>query len=264
MYQALAIAATGAEAAQLNLDVDAHNIANIQTPGYQHRIAIFTTLMYSDQQRAGSVNTASGTLLPAGIQVGNGVKPAAIIRSLKEGGLVQTQDPYHMAIQGRGYFQIEMPSGQTAYTRNGMFTVDANRNLTNLSGYNVVPAINVPLNATDVSISADGTVSASIANQKDKQTLGTIQLANFANEQGLDAVEDNLFLETAASGSPVINQAGQEGLGKVLQYWYEGSNEDAVVGVTNLIKNQRGYEMNIKTMKIAEEMARSLDRIGGA
>lgn len=261
---ALGIAATGMSAQQLRLEVEAHNISNMNTAAYQRRTALFTTMMYQDMKRVGTISSSTGTVIPAGIQVGMGVKPAGVVRSLEMGNNIQSNDAYHMAIQGNGYFQVELPSGSTAYTRAGLFTTNAEGALVTQEGYTVLPNITVPQGTVDVTINTNGEVFAKIDGQEEPQNLGTIELANFMNPQGLEAISDNLFLETPASGNAITGTPGGEGFGKILQRWYEGSNANAVTAVTDLITTQRAFEMNTKSMKTAEEMMKELKSVGAA
>lgn len=259
---ALAIGASGMSALNFQLEIQANNIANIGSVAYQRRIPVFTTMMYQNYRRVGSATSGDGTVLPVGLQKGMGVKPSAVIRSLLSGPTIQTKDPYHMAIQGNGYFQVTLPSGTNAYTRAGVFTLDSDGEIVTLDGYKLSPSIKVPINALEVTIGPEGDVFAKIDGQMESENLGTITLANFNNPGGLDSIENNYFLESTASGAATIANPGSDGYGSLLQGWYEGANTDAILEVTGLISTQRNFEMNTKTVKTAESMMEQLKQLG--
>ncbi|MBA4118399.1 MAG: flagellar basal-body rod protein FlgG [Candidatus Puniceispirillum sp.] len=258
---ALANSASGAQAAQNNVDVIANNIANMKTAGHKERLALFSTLMSIGKDRVGSLSDSSGTVVPVGVQIGLGVQLQAVTPIMTQGNPVQTDNPYHIAIQGSGYFQIEKPNGDTAYTRAGTFEVNADGNLVTQEGFLLTPTITIPQDALWVKIDASGEVSAKIPGNITPQVLGQITLASFANPAGLEAQDGNLFLETPASGAPIIGNPASDGYGKLLQNWYEGSNVNSVVAITSLIEAQRAFELNVKAAKAEDEMEAALNSI---
>lgn len=258
---ALANSASGAQAAQNNVDVIANNIANMKTAGFKERLAIFSTLMSIDKNRVGSLSDTSGTIVPVGVQMGLGVQLQAVTSIMTQGNPVQTDNPYHIAIQGNGYFQVELPSGDTAYTRAGLFEVSAEGNLVTQEGFLLTPTINIPSDTLWVKIDATGEVSAKLPGNITPQVLGQITLASFANPAGLEARDNNLFLETPASGAPIVGNPTTDGFGKLLQNWHEGSNVNSVVAITNLIEAQRAFELNVKAAKAEDEMEAALNSI---
>src|SRR5215475_7669349 len=198
---ALSIAASGMQAQQLNVDVISHNIANMNTTAYKRQRAEFEDMLYQNLERPGATSSASGNVMPLGIQLGVGVRADAVARETEQGGMNRTDNPYDLAIDGRGYFQVTLPSGQIGYSRAGNFAVNADGQLVTSDGYPVEPAITVPPEATAVSISRDGIVEATLTGQSATQQLGQLEIANFINPAGLEAVGDNMFLETPASGT---------------------------------------------------------------
>jgi len=258
--RSLDIAASGMQAQQLYVDVTSQNLANINTTAYKLQRPEFEDLLYQNQRAAGSNSSDNGTLVPTGIQIGLGVKLAAIDRNTSQGTLTQTSAPLDMAIQGRGFFQITLPSGQLAYTRAGGFQVAADGSLVTSDGFQLTPTISIPQNATSISIDQSGEVSATIPGQTTPQVLGQLQIVNFINEAGLQATGNNLFTETAASGAPVIGTPGLDAFGTILQGFLESSNVNPVTELTNLIKAQRVYEMNSKVVTKTDEMLQSLNQ----
>ncbi len=259
--RALRTATTGMAAQQLNVEVISNNIANMNTIGFKKQRAEFQDLMYQNIERMGAQSSDSGTVVPTGIQVGDGVKTGSVYRIMEQGSDTQTGNPYDVAIQGKGYFQILMPSGETAYTRAGNFSLDDQGRLVTQDGYLVQPAITVPQNTTQVTISKDGTVQATQAGQTAPQKIGQIQIATFYNEAGLDAQGDNLFLESGSSGPPNVSTPGDVGFGTLLQGYTEASNVDAVSEITALIVAQRAYEMNSKVITTADEMLQTTSQL---
>jgi flagellar basal-body rod protein FlgG len=257
MYTALKTAAGGMLAAQTLTDVLSHSIANSQTAGYKQQHALFATLGSVDKSRVGSLSSTSGTILPTGIQVGQGVKVAGVTTNLKVGDAINTDNPNHLMIKGNGYFQIELPSGEVAYTRAGVFERSSTGEIVTIDGFLVMPGITVPENVLSFDVNREGQISAKIAGQIDSQVLGQLELASFANPGGLETIESNMFLETPASGPPVVGAPGSEGFGSILQRWYEGSNVNSVLAITDLIDAQRLFEMNAKVVKAAEEMSKA-------
>ncbi len=259
--RALDIAGTGMQAQQTNVEVISNNIANMTTTGYKRRRAEFQDLIYQDLRRVGSNSSDSGTLVPAGAQVGLGVKTAAIYRISEQGTLQQTSNSLDLAIQGNGYFQVTLPSGDVAYTRDGTFALAADGTIVTSDGYPVVPGVAVPANAQSITINASGQVQATIAGQTAPTTVGQIQLAVFPNEAGLDAQGDNLLVQTAASGSPTVGAPSSTGFGSVMQGFVEGSNVNVVTEITNLITAQRAYEMNSKVITTADDLMQTLTNL---
>ncbi len=259
--RSLDIAGTGMQAQQTNVEVISNNIANMTTTGFKRRRAEFQDLMYQSLRRVGSTSSDAGTIVPAGAQVGLGVKTAAIYRINEQGNLTQTSNTLDMAIQGSGYFQVQLPSGQTAYTRDGTFGLSASGEIVTADGYVVAPGITIPSNATSITVSGSGQVQATISGQTATQTVGQLQLATFANEAGLDAQGDNLFLQTEASGNPVTGNPTSTGFGSVMQGYVESSNVNVVSEITNLITAQRAYEMNSKVITASDEMLQTLTNL---
>jgi flagellar basal-body rod protein FlgG len=251
---ALRIAATGMAAQSLNVEVISNNIANMNTVGYKRSLAEFEDLLYQNIQREGTQSSQTGTIVPTGIQVGVGVKTGQVERVTTQGAMTPTGNNLDMAINGRGFFQVLMPSGTIAYTRAGNFSVNAQGQIVTQDGYLLQPAMTVPQNATSVTISPVGQVQVTLDGQAAPTTVGTLQTAIFFNEAGLEAQGSNLLLETAASGPPALSQPGQPGYGTVMQGYVEASNVDPVSEITNLITAQRAYEMNSKVITTADQM----------
>ncbi|MCH8927052.1 MAG: flagellar basal-body rod protein FlgG [Proteobacteria bacterium] len=255
--RSLSIAATGMLAQQLNVEVIANNIANINTTGFKRQRAEFHDLLYQDLLRAGT-NSSDGTVVPSGIQIGLGVKPAAVYRITEQGALVITDNNLDVAINGKGLFAVELPELQTGYTRSGAFGLSPAGDLVTANGYVVKPGVTIPSNAVDITINAQGQVFATIEGQTAPLNVGQLQLANFPNEAGLQAIGDNLFLETTASGLATIGTPGAPGFGKIQQGALETSNVNVVAEITNLITAQRAYEMNSRVIQAADEMLSSV------
>ncbi len=259
--RALSIAASGMEAQQLNVEVISHNIANMNTVGFKRQRAEFQDMLYQTLQRPGASSSASGNVLPLGIQLGVGVRADAVGRITEQGNISQTQNPYDLAISGRGYIQVTLPSGQTGYTRAGNLAVNADGQIVTTDGYPIEPAITVPDEATSVNITRDGIVEATLTGQTDPQQLGQIELASFINPPGLEAIGDNLFLETPASGAPTVSTPGTDGTGTIMQGFVETSNVNAVEEISSLIVAQRAYEMNAKVITAADEMLQTTTQL---
>jgi flagellar basal-body rod protein FlgG len=255
--RALYTASTGMAAQEANVEIISNNIANMRTSGFKRSRAEFQDLLYQSMRRVGSSTSDTGTVLPTGVDIGSGVKLVATPRVMSQGTFSQTDKPYDMAIKGDGFFQIDMPDGTTAYTRDGSFELDPNGQLVTAEGYTVQPGITVPNNATAVTISPTGLVEATIPGQTASQQLGQVQLARFVNTAGLEAKGDNLFLETPASGTPLQDVPGAQGFGTVLQTYLEQSNVNAVTEISDLIAAQRAYEMNSKVVSSADQMLQS-------
>ena len=259
--RALNIAASGMQAQQLNVDVISHNIANMNTTGYKRQRAEFQDMLYQNLERPGSTSSASGSVLPLGIQLGVGVRADAVGRVTEQGGMAATANPYDLAINGRGFFQITLPSGQTAYTRAGNMAVNAEGALVTADGYPVEPSVTVPQEATAIQVTRDGIVEVTIAGQTTPQQIGQLEIASFINPAGLEAIGDNLFLETPASGTANTATPGSPGLGTLMQGYLELSNVNAVEEISALIVAQRAYEMNARVITAADEMLQSTTQL---
>lgn len=259
--QSLSIAATGMLAQQLNVEVISNNIANVNTSGYKRRRPEFQDLLYQSQRQVGTTSSSTGTIVPAGVQIGLGVKTAAVYRIGEQGSLVATDNPFDLAIQGKGYFQVEMPSGDTGYTRAGTFQLSPNGEIVSGDGYRLLPGITIPSDAIDVTINNSGEVLIKIAGQVAAQNVGTIELATFPNEGGLEAQGDNILLESPASGTATTGQPGQTGFGRLTQGFIEASNVNVVEEITSLITAQRAYEMNSKVIQASDEMMAQLNQL---
>lgn len=259
--RALSIAASGMQAQQLNVDVISHNIANMNTTGYKRQRAEFQDMLYQNMERPGSTSSASGAILPLGIQVGVGVRADAVGRITEQGGISQTGNPYDIAVDGRGYLQVTLPSGQTGYTRSGNLAVNADGQIVTSDGYALEPAITVPAEATAVQITRDGIVEATLTGQANPQQLGQLEIATFINPPGLEAIGDNLYLETPASGAPNVATPGSAGFGTLMQGFLELSNVNAVEEISSLIVAQRAYEMNARVITAADEMLQSTTQL---
>ncbi len=250
--RSLSIASSGMLAQQTNVDVISHNIANMNTTGFKRQRAEFQDLLYQQEMPPGAGN--DGARAPSGIQIGAGVKTGAIYRIEQQGALQQTGNRYDIAIEGRGYFPVTLPSGETAYTRDGSFQLSDQGELVTAQGYAVQPGITIPQGTVDVTISKTGDVQVRTSGSPTPQTVGQIQLATFINDAGLQAQGDNLFLESAASGQASLANPGEPGFGTVQQGFVEGSNVNPVEEITALISAQRAYEMNSRVVKTVDEM----------
>jgi flagellar basal-body rod protein FlgG len=252
--KALQIAASGMSAQQMRVDVVSNNLANMSTNGYNARRAEFADLHYQQVTRPGTVNAEDGTVLPTGVQVGLGVRPTAVSVLVQQGSLLETGGELDLAVEGKGYIEVTLPSGISAYTRDGGLKRSADGLIVTSDGYEVAPGLTIPTDARSISINAAGEVYAYFNDQVAPQQLGQITLAAFANEKGLEAMGSNLYLETAASGAASVSVPGEDGLGTLRQGYLEESSVDPVREVTELIKAQRGYELNAKVITAADEM----------
>lgn len=259
--RSLHIASTGMLAQQTNVEVISNNIANLSTTGFKRRRAEFQDLIYQNMRRVGSTSSDTGTVVPSGVQLGLGVKTAAVYRIVEQGNLSQTENRFDLAIRGPGYFQIELPSGETAYTRDGTFGLSPNGEIVTADGFRVLPGVQIPNQARDVTINANGEVLVKLDGQAALQNVGQIQTAIFANEAGLEAIGDNLFLETPASGQVQAGVPGAPGYGNIMQGFVETSNVNVVSEITSLITAQRAYEMNSKVITASDEMLSTLARL---
>ena len=252
--RALKIAATGMSAQQLRVETISNNLANMNTTAYNARRAEFADLHYQQVSRAGTVNASDGTVLPTGVQVGLGVRPAAISLHLAQGPLQETQNDLDLAIDGKGYLEVTLPSGQTAYTRDGALKRSAEGLIVTSDGFPVSPEITIPDDARSLSINAEGEVYAYFDEAAEGELLGQLTLSGFSNPKGLEALGSNLFSITEASGPALTSTAGADGLGTLRQGYLEASSVDAVREVTELIEAQRGYEMNAKVISAVDQM----------
>ncbi|MEM8772970.1 MAG: flagellar basal-body rod protein FlgG [Pseudomonadota bacterium] len=251
---ALDTAATGMLAQQRNVEVISNNIANLNTVGFKRQRAEFQDLLYQTLERPGAISSETGEATPNGIQIGTGVRTGSVYRIIEQGNVTATGNDFDLAVSGRGLFRIQLPDGLEAYTRAGNFAINAEGRLVTEDGYEVSPGLIIPDDATDISVANDGTVEARIAGEEDLRNLGQLELVTFFNESGLEAVGDNLLLETTASGEPVIGVPGEIGFGTILQGFIETSNVDPVQEITALIAAQRAYEMNARVIETADEM----------
>ncbi|WP_372426216.1 flagellar basal-body rod protein FlgG [Salinarimonas chemoclinalis] len=253
--KALAIAATGMNAQQLNVEVIANNIANINTTAFKRARAEFTDLLYQTERLQGVPMRGGEAAIPEGANLGLGVRTAAIRNLHLQGALSQTGNKLDLALDGRGWFQVQGPEGEILYTRAGSFNTNAEGQLVTMEGYLVDPAIEVPENTVEIVVNQSGQVFARVPDQQQLENLGQLTLANFANETGLEPMGGNLYRETEASGQPVVGVPADPGYAKIHQGYLEASNVDPVKEITNLISAQRAYEMNSKVIQAADQMA---------
>ncbi|MBT8155139.1 flagellar basal-body rod protein FlgG [Epibacterium ulvae] len=252
--RALKIAATGMSAQQLRVETISNNLSNMNTTAYNARRAEFADLHYQQVSRAGTVNASDGTVLPTGVQVGLGVRPAAVSIHLEQGALSNTNNDLDVAIDGNGFLEVTLPSGQSAYTRDGSLKRDAEGLIVTSDGFPVSPEIAIPDDAESISINPEGEVYAYFDDAPEGQLLGQFSVASFTNSKGLEAIGSNMFIETEASGAANVSTAGEDGLGTLRQGYLESSSVDAVREITELIAAQRGYEMNAKVISAVDQM----------
>jgi flagellar basal-body rod protein FlgG len=252
--RALNIAATGMAAQQMRVEVISHNLANMNTTAYNARRAEFADLHYQQVQRPGTINAVDGTVVPAGVQLGLGVRPAAVSMQVAQGSSRETGGRLDVAIEGAGYLEITLPNGEQAWTRDGALKLNGEGLIVTSDGFAVQPEIVIPEDALDITINAQGEVYAHFRDQVEAQLLGQFALATFVNEKGLEAIGSNLYRETEASGQANIGQAGEDGRGTFRQGYLENSSVDAVREITQLIEAQRGYELNSKVITAADQM----------
>jgi flagellar basal-body rod protein FlgG len=260
MIRSLWISKTGLDAQQTQMDVISNNLANVSTSGFKRSRAVFEDLLYQTVRQPGA-QSSQQTQLPSGLQLGTGVRSVATERIFTQGNVQQTNNSNDIAIQGSGFFQVLLPDGTTAYTRDGSFHVDNNGQLVTSSGYAVQPAITIPANAQSVTVGRDGTVSITQSGTAAATQVGTIQLATFANPAGLEAKGENLYVETTASGSPSTNTPGTNGSGVLLQGYVETSNVNVVEELVNMIQTQRAYEINSKAITTSDQMLQRLSQM---
>ncbi|WOI52690.1 flagellar basal-body rod protein FlgG [Parvularcula sp. LCG005] len=258
---ALRTAATGMAAQQTRVDVIANNISNMSTTAYAPRKAVFADLIYRTEVNPGAISSTNGTVVPTGIQIGLGVQTSAVTMDIGQGALRQTGNDLDLAVQGRGFFEITLPNGEPAYTRDGKFEVDPDGQVVTSTGFPLADGLTVPQDARKVSISPDGEVYAYFDDAVDGQSIGNINLVSFVNERGLEALGNNLYRQTTASGEPLTGQPGNEGLGLLEQGYLEESGVDVVSEIADLIEAQRGYELNSKVLSAADEMYAAATRI---
>jgi flagellar basal-body rod protein FlgG len=251
---ALRTAASGMAAQQLNVEVISNNIANMNTVGYKKQRAEFADLLYMDVERPGSQSSDTGTIVPTGVQIGAGVKAGSVYRIRTQGTPTQTGNALDAAINGNGFFQVLLPTGETAYTRAGNFSLNAQGQLVTQDGYQVIPQVTIPQGSTNITISQAGQVQVTTPGSTAPTVVGTLQLASFLNEAGLEAKGDNLLMETSASGAPTVGVPGVQGMGTLMQGYTEASNVDPVTEISALIVAQRAYEMNSKVINTADQM----------
>jgi len=259
--QALRTAATGMAAQQLNVEVISNNIANMNTIGYKKQRAEFQDLLYQTVEQAGAQSSDTGTIVPTGIQIGAGVKAGSVYRISTQGALTSTGNQFDLAINGRGFFQVLTPSGDTAYTRAGNFSVNDQGQLVTQDGFLIQPAISIPQDATNVTVSQSGQVQVTQPGNPTPSVVGQLELASFTNEGGLSAQGGNLYLQTGASGPPVTGTPGVTGFGTLMQGYTEASNVDPVTEITSLIVAQRAYEMNSKVITTADNMLQTANQV---
>ena len=259
--RALSIAATGMLAQQLNVEVISNNIANMNTTAHKRQRAEFQDLLYQNLRRIGAASSDAGTIVPAGIQLGVGVKTGAVYRITEQGNLISTNNLFYIAVQGEGYMRVSLPTGDDAYTRAGAFQLSPEGQIVTQDGFEVAPGITIPQEAVDVSINQTGEVLVKLDGQVDPQNVGQLELSIFFNEAGLEAIGDNLFLETPSSGPPNASTPGSAGFGTILQGFLETSNVNAVTEITSLITAQRAYELNSKVVSASDEMLRTVNNM---
>lgn len=260
MLRALYTAATGMEAQQVNIDTIANNIANVNTTGFKQARAEFQDLLYQNIRPAGAPASAS-TEYPVGLQLGLGTRPVATTKIYTQGDFRQTGNPLDLVIQGKGFFQVHLPSGETAYTRDGSFHVSKDGALVTADGNPIEPQISIPADAQEVTIGGDGTVSVTQAGQAASQQVGTIQIANFQNPSGLNSIGSNLLVATSASGQAVTGNPGETGLGSINQGFLEQSNVSVVDEMVNMIIAQRAYEVNSRAVRVADDMLSQINNL---
>lgn len=259
--RALSIAATGMAAQQTRVEVISNNLANMNTTGYNARRAEFADLHYQQVTRAGSINSATGAIVPAGVQLGLGVRPTAVTMEVAQGALGQTGGDLDVAIEGRGYIEVELPSGNAAYTRDGALKRTGDGQLVTSDGHPVVPDVTIPEDTRSISINPEGEIYAYFIDRVEPELLGQLTLVGFTNDKGLEALGSNLYAETGASGAPLVGFPGEDGLGFFRQGYLEDSSVDAVREITDLIEAQRGYEMNAKVITAADQMMSATTQI---
>ncbi|BES71157.1 flagellar basal-body rod protein FlgG [Marinobacter nanhaiticus D15-8W] len=259
MHPALWVSKTGLSAQDTNMSTISNNLANVNTTGFKRDRAVFQDLLYQINRQPGGMSTENSEL-PSGLQLGTGVRVVGTAKQFTQGNLQVTEQPLDMAVNGRGFFQVLLPDGEIAYTRDGQFQLNADGDVVNANGYPLEPNINVPENTTSITVGTDGTVSAVVENQAAPVQLGNVTLVNFVNPQGLMAVGNNLFRETNSSGAPQEGEPGIGGLGTIEQGMTESSNVEVVEELVNMITTQRAYEMNSKVVSTTDQMLQFLSQ----
>jgi flagellar basal-body rod protein FlgG len=260
MIRSLWISKTGLDAQQTQMDVISNNLANVSTAGFKRSRAVFEDLLYQTMRQPGT-QSSQQTQLPSGLQIGTGVRPVATERIFTQGNLQQTGNDKDIAIQGDGFFQVQMPDGTTAYTRDGSFQIDSQGQLVTASGFPVQPAITIPAGAQNLAVGRDGTVTVKMPGATGVTQIGTLQLATFINPAGLEAKGENLYVETGASGTPNANTPGTNGAGMLVQNYVETSNVNVVEELVNMIQTQRAYEINSKAITTSDQMLQRLAQL---
>ena len=258
MSQALWIAKTGLEAQQTRMSVVSNNLANVNTTGFKQERAVFEDLLYQNVRQSGG-QTSQDTELPSGLNLGTGVRVVATEKVFSQGAMLQTGNALDMAIKGRGFFQILMPDGNLAYTRDGTFQLNAQGEIVTSSGYIVQPALTIPDGAQSVTVGTDGVVSVQLAGQVNPSQVGSVETVDFINPAGLQPIGENLFIETASSGTAQAGTPGLNGFGSIVQGALEGSNVNVVAELVNMIETQRAYEMNSKAISTTDQMMQYLN-----
>lgn len=260
MIRSLWISKTGLDAQQIQMDVIANNLANVSTNGFKRARAVFEDLLYQTIRQPGA-QSSQQTQLPSGLQLGTGVRPVATERVFSQGNLQQTGNPLDMAIQGAGFFQVLMPDGSNAYTRDGSFQVNAHGQMVTSSGFPLQPAITIPAGAASVTVGRDGVVSVTRAGSAAATQVGALQLANFINPAGLQSMGENLYIESSSSGTPSTGAPGANGLGLLNQNYVETSNVNVVEELVKMIQTQRAYEINSKSIQSTDQMLQKLAQL---
>lgn len=258
MNQALWIAKTGLDAQQTRMSVVSNNLANVNTTGFKQDRAVFEDLLYQNVRQSGGA-TSQDTELPTGLNIGTGVRVVATEKLFTPGGVLQTGNNLDVAINGRGFFQVLMPDGNLAYTRDGTFQKSADGELVTANGYQIQPSIQIPQEAQSITIGADGTVTVQLPGQAQPSTVGNLDTVDFINPTGLQPIGENLYRETASSGTANPGTPGQDGFGSLLQGALEGSNVNVVAELVNMIETQRAYEMNSKAISTNDQMMQYLN-----
>ncbi|MGL9719629.1 flagellar basal-body rod protein FlgG [Symbiopectobacterium sp.] len=260
MIRSLWIAKTGLNAQQTNMDFISNNLANVSTNGFKRQRAVFEDLLYQTIRQPGA-QSSEQTTLPSGLQLGTGVRPVSTERIHTQGGMSETGNSKDVAINGQGFFQVQMPDGTTAYTRDGAFQLDGNGQLVTSSGYLVQPAITIPANATELTIGRDGIVSVKLQGQTAMNQIGQMTLATFINDSGLESIGENLYLETTSSGAPNETNPGLNGAGLLYQKFVETSNVNVAEELVSMIQTQRAYEINSKAISSSDQMLQKLTQL---
>ncbi|MBI3419731.1 MAG: flagellar basal-body rod protein FlgG [Proteobacteria bacterium] len=259
--RSLLIGATGMVAQQLNVDTISNNIANVSTSGFKRQRAEFQDMLYENMRRPGSTSNDTGNIVPTGIQLGSGVKPAAVYRINSQGNITITDNPLDVAVNGRGYLQVQLPDGTTAYTRAGSLQLNAQGVIVTADGYPILPQITIPTGAVDITINNSGEVLVKVDGSTSLSNAGSIQFANFVNPAGLEAIGNNLLKETPASGTPTTGAPASTGFGNIQQGAIENSNVNVVEEITSLITAQRAYEMNSKVIRASDDMLSTISQL---